>query len=172
VVANFANHGIERLANSRDLAQLTVGDTVLRGNGGREGEGGALIARDAGSGSTDVDIDHSRAQFNLFGFEIGEGANATITDSVAARNGAGFVVFGNVRAARMFMERDTATGNNLGIATFGGQAQAVVSNSTIVDNNTGLTADGPLISRGNNTLTGNTSDGAFTGTLAAAYRSP
>jgi len=29
-----------------------------------------------------------------------------------------------------------------------------------------------LISRGNNTLTGNTSDGAFTGTLAAAYRSP
>jgi hypothetical protein len=29
-----------------------------------------------------------------------------------------------------------------------------------------------LISRGNNTPTGNTSDGAFTGTLAAAYRSP
>ena len=30
------------------------------------------------------------------------------------------------------MERDTATGNNIGIATLGGQA--VVSNSTIVDN--------------------------------------
>ena len=42
-----------------DLAQLTVSDTVLRGNGAREGEGGALIARNAGSGSTDVDIDHS-----------------------------------------------------------------------------------------------------------------
>lgn len=47
-----------------------------------------------------------------------------------------------------------------------------MSNSTIVDNTTGLAADAPLISRGNNTLTGNTSDGAFTGTLAAAYRSP
>jgi len=169
-VANFANHGIERLAKSPDLAQLTVSDTVLRGNGAREGEGGALIARNAGSGSTDVDIDHSRAQLNLSGFEIGDGAKATITDSVAAGNGAGFVVFGNVQTARMFMERDTATGNNIGIATLGGQA--VVSNSTIVDNTTGLAADAPLISRGNNTLTGNTSDGAFTGTLAAAYRSP
>jgi hypothetical protein len=28
VVANFANHGIERLANSPDLAQLTVSDTT------------------------------------------------------------------------------------------------------------------------------------------------
>lgn len=76
-VANFANHGIERLAKSPDLAQLTVSDTVLRGNGAREGEGGALIARNAGSGSTDVDIDHSRAQLNLSGFEIGDGAKAT-----------------------------------------------------------------------------------------------
>jgi hypothetical protein len=73
------------------------------------------------------------------------------------------------------MERDTAAGNGLGVEAVGALAQGVVSNSTIVDNSlTGVESSGggQLLSRGNNTLFGNGTDGAFTGTIPAKYRAP
>ena len=73
------------------------------------------------------------------------------------------------------MERDTTTLNGIGIrastvATKIGRA--VVSDTDITSNTTGLSsvAGGQLISRVNNTLTANATDGAFTGTFAAALR--
>jgi hypothetical protein len=174
VIANFTGgffggFGIVRNANSPDVAQLTVADTVLRGNGL------GLVVGDNGSGGlTGVEVDHSRAVLNGAGFVFEGGADATITDSLAARNtAAGFEVDGLSRAGRLFMERDTATGNGTGILAVGSLAQAVVSNSTIVDNTIGLgLSGGQLISRVNNTLFGNQVDGAFSGTIPAAYRAP
>ena len=170
MIANFPNVGILRFVTSAAAAQLTVGDTILRGNTT------ALFLTDQGSGSIDAQIDHTRAELGAnAGFAIADHARATITDSIAARNtGAGFISTSAPTPARLFMERDTATGNGAGIEAQGGLAQAVVSNSTIVDNTTGLLLDagGQLISRVNNTLTGNTTNGTFTGTLAAAYRAP
>ena len=47
-----------------------------------------------------------------------------------------------------------------------------MSDSTIVDNTSGLLVSnlGQLVSRGNNTLTDNDTDGTFTGAIAPAYR--
>jgi hypothetical protein len=164
VIANFTSNGIIRAANSADAAQLTVSDSVLRGNGV------GLVLVGAGTGSIDAEIDHTRSTLNGgSGFTVGStNTRATITDSIAARNGAaGFFAFGG----RMFMERDTTTGNGTGIdASSGGRA--VVSNSTIVDNTFGLFAGigGALVSLGNNTLTDNGTNGAFTSTILPAYR--
>jgi hypothetical protein len=166
VIANFAINGIFSGADSADAAQLTISDTVLRGNANA-----AVSLANFGSGSVRAQIDHTRAALGGAGFLLQDNARATITDSIATRNtGVGFNVSGN--APHLFMERDTATGNNTGIAT-GAFAQVVVSNSTIVDNTTGVAVfGGQVISRVNNTLTGNDTDGAFTGTLAAAFRAP
>jgi Right handed beta helix region len=171
VIANFTSGGIVRNAASADQAELVVTDTVMRGNAL------GLSLRDAGSGSIDAQIDHSRADRGTFGFAILDNARATITDSIAARNSeTGFAVETfSAGPALLFMEHDTASGNGIGIQALNGQARGVVSNSTIVDNTTGVSANvggSQLLSRLNNTLTGNTTDGAFTGTVAAAYRTP
>jgi hypothetical protein len=166
VIANFAASGISRFGTTADATQLTVSDTILRGNS----IVGLLLA-EFGTGSIDAQIDDTRAALGGEGFTIEGGTRATITDSIATRNtGIGFVARSpGGSSARLFMERDTTSGNAVGIVAQ--NAQAVVSNSTIVGNTTGLiVAEGQLISRVNNTLTGNTTDGAFTGTLAAAYR--
>ena len=170
VIANFADRGIHRSANSPDAVQLTVGDTILRGNGFA-----ALFLSELGTGSIDVHIDHTRAALNGIGFEILTGTRATITDSVATRNGSiGFFASSTGAPARLFLERDTASGNGTGIQAQGGSAQAAVSNSTITGNSVGLSSDsgGQLISRLNNSLIGNGTDGAFTGTFTAAYQAP
>jgi Right handed beta helix region len=163
VIANFTDAGIIRFLTSGDAAQVTVSDSVLRGNGQQ-----GLFLADGGTGSIAAQVDHTRAALGTNGFGIGINARATITDSIATRNGAsGFFV---LQSGRLFMERDTTSGNDLGIgAAFA--ARAVVSNSTIVDNTTGLSVfGGQLVSRGNNTLTDNTTNGAFTSTILPAYR--
>jgi hypothetical protein len=164
VIANFTEFGIARLVTSAGAAQLTVSDSVLRGNAV------GLRLQDVGPGSIAAQIDHTRAALGDDGFIIGTDTRATITDSIATRNGvSGFSVFNG----RLFMERDTTSGNGTGIFVGGGTARAVVSNSTIVDNTTGLDAMfGELLSRGNNTLFGNGTDGIFTGNIPAAYRAP
>jgi Right handed beta helix region len=168
VIANFAEDGIVRFVDSSDAAQLTVSDSVLRGNNI------GLFLRELGSGSIVAQIDHTRAALNgSVGFAIRGDARATITDSIAARNTVGFFLDSSgVGPARLFMERDTASGNGTGIVSVGAAARAVVSNSTIVDNTTGLLSQGggQLVSRVNNTLTDNTTNGAFTSTILPAYR--
>ena len=65
----------------------------------------------------------------------------------------------------------TLTNNNNGIASQGTGSLARVSNSTVTDNTLGIGsfAPGPgsILSRGNNTVAGNTSNGSFTGSFLA-----
>jgi hypothetical protein len=63
---------------------------------------------------------------------VGQGAKETITDSVAADNGTGFVATATERTAQLSI------------------------------------SSGELLSRLNNTLTGNTANGTFTGSVPAA----
>jgi hypothetical protein len=70
------------------------------------------------------------------------------------------------------VENSTISGNNLGIAVSslqGGNSIARVANCTITDNGTGLEYLGPVmfLSRGDNTVEGNGTNGTFTGSYSA-----
>src|SRR5207248_831652 len=96
---------------------------------------------------------------------------ATIRDTLAVGNGAGFQAITSVpgASAEMNLENCVAANNSTGIASTGtGGALTRVSNSTITNNNTGLfPLGGALLSRLNNTVEGNTTNGNFTGTFTA-----
>ena len=169
MIANFANDGIVRDVTSADAAQLTVSDTILRGNDVRR-----CCSVSSGRGRSTRRSTTPAPRSNVTGFAIEDGTRATITDSIATRNTeAGFVVHRRGQRRRGCSWSATRPAATAPASQAPRRlAQAVVSNSTIVDNTTGLASatGGQLISRVNNTLTGNTTDGAFTGTLAAAFR--
>ena len=97
-------------------------------------------------------------------------------DTVAAGNSAGFRLISNVAgaASELNIENCVAAGNGIGIGSEGGRdAVAIVrvSNTTVTNNDRGLFSAGAvlgsLLTRGNNTVEGNTTDGSFTGAFAA-----
>ena len=69
------------------------------------------------------------------------------------------------------LEESSLMGGSVGIATSNignaGSVVARVSECIIVANSTGLSGNGTVLSRGNNTLEGNTTNGAFSGAYAA-----
>ena len=168
VIAGFSDAGIVHFVNSTSDARLTVTGTILRGNGD------GLFVSDQGTGAINVQIDHSHADGGSGGFAIGDGTRATISDSVAAHNSGDGLIVGSLagRQAQLFMERDTATDNAIGIFGNGAQAAAIVWDSAIVANTTGVsTTNGAhLFTRLDNTLAGNGTNGMFTDTFAAAYK--
>jgi hypothetical protein len=96
-------------------------------------------------------------------------ARLAVDHSVISGNATG------VRAVSLFggpchvyLSRTTMAHNGLGIEANGGGVNIKVSDSSVIQNNTGLSAvsSGALESRGNNTVQANGTNGAFTGTFA------
>ena len=136
--------------------QLFVKDTIIRGNGW---VGIEVIPT---TGAALASVDHCRLEQNFFGLISGANAKATIKDSVASGNHQSLQAEGGELNA----EGCLVANNTQGFVIFSGTIRA--SNCTVTGNASGLyVIGGSLLSRSNNTVEGNTSNGAFTGTYSA-----
>ena len=109
---------------------------------------------------------------NNVGVFAAENSQTTIRNSVLLDNTFGIQAGDYVGSSELNVE-DCLIQGSTNVAIFaangggGGTALVRVSHSTIVDNNTGLMSSGaPLLSYGNNRLTGNGMDGSFTGLIS------
>jgi hypothetical protein len=93
----------------------------------------------------------------------GTSAKATIKDSAASGNTVAGLYAGE---GELNAEGCLVANNDTGLESTVGTVRA--SNCTVTDNTTGLVvAIGSLLSRSNNTVEGNGTDGTFTGTYLA-----
>jgi hypothetical protein len=163
VVNGFGANGIE----FNGPGKLEVKDSILRGNGAA-----ILVA-----GASVVAIDDVRLEANTQGgLVVLPEARVTVRNSVASGNGAGFLALSDTAAAaELNIENCVASNNDDGIvaqSTSTGIATVRVANSTVTDNGVvGLHNFGSpavLLSRGNNTVEGNTTNTSGTiGTYTA-----
>lgn len=152
IINAFATSGIQ----SNVAGSMFVSDTIIR-NGGAGmivGTGTAAVSRcriEKNSG----DAIHAQTSGKVI-----------VSESVAAGNGAaGFNADGN---ASLALEGCMSAGNGTGVAVGTAGSTTRVSNSIVVNNTTGLAGlGGDLLSRQNNMVEGNGTDGTFTGTIAA-----
>ena len=160
VISGFAQ-GLSFLATG----ELFVKDTIARNNSGT----GILIG--AVSGTPKGSLDRCRLEGNVNGLGITRGS-ATIRDSVASGNsGSGFSASTFTATAVDLNIENCLAANNPGIGILSSQATTTVrvSDTTVTDNGTGVfqTSSGVMLSRSNNTVEGNTTNGTFTGTYTA-----
>ena len=141
--------------------KLFVKDTIVRGNG----YGGIWIY--PASGTAKASVDHCRLENNAFGMKCEPNGIVAIRDSVISGNVGNGLAVENGPNAELNVDSCLIAYSNRGIAADNGTVR--VSNSTITDNDTGLfiVFNGNLLSRGNNTLEGNTTNGAFSGNYQA-----
>ena len=164
VIDGYSN-GIQS-NSSTSSAQLFVSDTTVRNcfYG---------IAINAGKAT----VEHSRVLKNIAGGLLAAaGTKVTVRDSVASGNGYGFRVFAGPAGSvtEMNIEDCFASDNGTGIRAESASGLTTlirVANTTVTGNSTGIMVAGPgsnsIISRGDNTVEGNTNNGSFTGTFAA-----
>jgi hypothetical protein len=171
-IRDFADYGIAFQGNGF----LSVKDTALIQNSNY----GIFIQPEDGNAVMAI-LDRVRLEGNAFGLHISVNSNVTIRDSLAIRNSVfGFQVStGNVGSGELNIENCALAHNGTGISTSVSSpninnATIRVSNSIITNNTVGLSVSDPsgggvaaLLSRGNNTVEGNGTDGSFTGTFSA-----
>jgi hypothetical protein len=171
VIANYAQNGIsdQRTTGS---GQLFVRNTVLRNNGGSSTglSGGINIVPGSGA-TTTVSISNSAINGNYFGI-VGDGRpggiiRATIKDSVVSGNTENGITMLSSGSSTVFMiDQTEVSGNLAGLFASGSNAGMLARNSTVFNNSIGLDAasGGTLYTYGNNSVNGNKTNGAFTGT--------
>jgi hypothetical protein len=156
VVGGFTYCGI----SFHNAGQLFVKETDVRENGST----GIQIYTSSGSATGVLDRVHLKNSFQ--GLGIGPNTSVTIRDSTVAGNSyAGISVSpslpGNGEAS---VDNCTMKGNGIGIIANAAASGALirVSNSTVTKNGTGWSAvsGGIILSRGNNTVEGNTTNGS------------
>jgi hypothetical protein len=150
-------------------ATLDITDCDITDNGGSGLAAGIYVQPSTGI-TAHVSIDHSRINNNYFGVLLDGTAggiiNGTINDSVVSGNVTnGITLHGASSSIALLVDHTIVMGNNYGLVA-GGNAVMRVRNSSVTANSTGLfVKSGPasLLSYSNNSVNGNTTDGAFTG---------
>jgi hypothetical protein len=115
------------------------------------------------SGNARATVDQVRLEGNTTGLRADAGSLVTVRNSVASSNGFGFICSSVTSAAAEMNIESCVASNNLmsGVEVDSGStgvALARVSNSIVTDNQSGLVNQGSpavLLSRGNNTVEGN-----------------
>jgi hypothetical protein len=170
VIENFGLAGID-VAPSAGVVAVHVANTTITNSGA-----GLLIKPSSGAMATAV-VKNVRLADNVgVGAQIdgtaGGVALAVIVDSVASENGSSGVaaVSGTGGSALVYLMRDVvnhnATAGIMSNQSAGGTAGVYVGGSQLTGNANGVASasGGALISYGNNDLSGNGSNGSFTGT--------
>jgi len=171
LIRGFADYGIA----FQGTGFLSIKDTALIENLNY----GIFIQPGAENAATAI-LDRVHLEGNSFGLLVTLNSKVTIRDSLATRNSVyGFQVStGGTGSGELNIENSVLTHNGTGISASVlspniNNATIRVSNSTITNNTVGLSVSDPpaggtaaLLSRGNNTLEGNETDGSFTGTIA------
>jgi hypothetical protein len=164
VITSFATSGVS--FSPVDTSVLRVRDTVVRDTNF------GLVVGTGNNGIANVSVERSEASKNPaggFGF-FGPGTTAVLYDCVVDGNSTAFLVGG----ASVDVNGCTISHNNLAISN-DGTATIRVANTVIAHNVTGLSGTGTLTRISGdpanpvktNTLSGNTIDGAFSGTFRA-----
>ena len=172
VVHGFTGIGVN-LSNA--ATNLFVTDTTVRGNG-------SIGVNVNAANPTRLTIDNSRIEANgSIGLAIA-GIEATITRTVISGNGnAGLLMAGGranvtsttvannnssglmvTTSGRLTVESSVSRGNSQGLLVHIATATARISNSVFTDNGTGIVNNGTVLTRRNNTVSGNTTDLAGT----------
>lgn len=167
VIAGQTGRAIEVVSGQN--AKVYIKDTIIRGNNDAE-KGGGIVIAPADSFSVAAQLDNVRMEGNLFGLMVRDRVTATVRNSTATGNSAeGFVAMGSGPVS-LTLENCLAAGNGtFGVRNASRVAGAVIrlSNVTVVDNHTGLEAEGSsiILSFGNNRIADNAVDGGPTATL-------
>lgn len=157
-IYNFTQRGIDFAPTG--AASLYVKDSFIHNN---TGAGIGMIP--AVGGSIKGHLDNVRSENNQNGFVEQDNTAVSIRNSVAAGNGAsGFLAIGSAAGGpNMLLESCITTNNGTNGVRVQGNANAKIriSNVTITNNATGISISaGSVISSGNNSIQGNTVDGA------------
>lgn len=165
-ISGFSSKGISFAPAS--VGTMLVKDTTVRGcfNG--------ILVPTGAPANTKVVLDGCRLESNdNVGFNITPSGTAGVSHRAEARNcvftdGAGGIVLDGANN-RIVVKDCTFSANFLGIQVSTAGATANVDGCTIAGNTNGLTKVGGanLLSRGNNTVEDNDTNGAFTGTYSA-----
>jgi hypothetical protein len=140
-------------------SDVFIKDTIVRNNG-------AGISVSTSSGTIKASLDNVRVENNTnVGVEADRYATVSVRNSVAAGNGTGFSSTGH---AVINLESSIVSGNGTAINPDGANSTINVSNVTVVNNTTGLSAThgGHIVSFGNNKITNNGTNGSPTKTIS------
>ena len=154
-IFGFTAQGISFEPGAGTTSVLTVSDTVLENNAG----GGVWIT---GAGSAVASLTRVTMSRSQRGLRAEDGAIVHVKDSSAIGNtGNGFIAAATSRPVLVTLDHCVAFSNaNAGIFA-GNFGSFVISDNTITSNGTGLMlAGGAIISSGNNTVQGNTTNGS------------
>jgi hypothetical protein len=148
VIQNFGNVGID-WESTTSGGKLFVSNTEILNN-----LGGGFLMKPSGVQAT-ATLDHVFALDNLFGFKAQDGADVTITSSVASGNAQnGFQTITAAGVAHMHLESDLASENQQnGIDSDGVNSQITMTEVTAVGNwleGIATPNGGGLLSFGNN----------------------
>jgi hypothetical protein len=152
-VRNFTGSGINFAPSA--ASSLFVADTTLINNGSN----GISLTNNATGAVTRVTATNNGAGILAYGSSV----NLTVTDSVASKNTYGI----GASSSAVMVRNSTFNSNSIGISA--DQSAVVrVGQSTITANVTGWqsTNSGQVVSYGNNNVSGNTTDGTATTTVA------
>jgi len=164
IIENFTNFGVVVTHNmSLGVQQVFVKNTVARGN--RDIGLVVEVGSGARGGIAKAVVENSRFEQNDRGLVIGQHSRGTVKNSISTfnvRSGLEAVVNGTLN-----LENCVSTHNGEGVSSVS-TAVVRVSNCTITDNELGVNVQGGgVLSRRNNTVEGNTNNGAFSGVFAA-----
>jgi hypothetical protein len=136
---------------------FVVQDTLVRNNGF------VGIWVNPTSGTATASFEHCKIEGNTFGLSvISTGNVATATNCIAVGNSA--YGFGAEGGGELNLDNCVSSNNGEGVSSISSTVR--VSGTTVTDNGVGLSGSS-LLSRQNNTVQGNTTKGAFTGTFTA-----
>jgi hypothetical protein len=151
-------------------AKLFITNSTFSENTGGPGIGGAIFIEPNG-GATEVAISNTRVENNAFGIIANGSAgtvSGTVSNSVIAGNTAnGITVSTPSNNVMLLIDQNQVMGNFHGLVAGGANGGMLVRNTSVTANSVGLFTvnNGTLFSYLNNSVDGNTSDGAFTGTV-------
>ncbi len=156
----------------RANAELFVSNSVISDNGNSSASlsGGVYIVPASGVNAK-VSIDKSQINGNYFGV-VGDGRaggiiHAAISASVVSGNTeAGIAAATSGAIVEFLLDQTSLSGNLAALYASGSNAAILARNTSIFNNTTGLerVSGGKLLTAGTNTVIGNATNGAFTGT--------
>jgi hypothetical protein len=137
---------------------LSVNDTLVRNNG----QIGVRVQ--PATGIAKAVLEHCRLEGNRFGLDSLANAYTTIRDSVGSGMPEAFLAEGG----GLNVENCVIANNEFALVADSGSTMRV-SNTTITDNIQGIGTNGGgiILTRGNNTVEGNITNGTFSGTYSA-----
>jgi hypothetical protein len=163
VIAGFQNGGTGLTGNGiyfKSAGQLFVKDTVIRGNAG------TAVRVVPSAGSARASIVNCRAEKNIGGVICNDNGQVSVRSSVFSGNSSYATAAAGTAPAELNLDGCVIANNAIGVLS-NNSGTVRVSNCTLTDNDVGLwTGTGALLSRSDNTLEGNLTQGTFTGTFS------